>query len=340
MSELRIVELDPFDGAMFDRWYQAYDEADRHGREETATLWAHDELQATMQENARRRFDLGYLGLVADEVVTTGHMRGSLLDNLNVAELGVSTVPGQRAKGYGSSMLAHLEQEALRRGRTTVTAGVAWPGDGHPEGAGEPDLEFALHRGYALGLVDVQRRLSLPVNEELLDKLALEAAGHHESYTLRSWVGPVPEELLQGWAELTASLMTEAPLGDMDREPEAVDLDAVREDEALIAQQGRTMYATVALDREGRAVAYSNLVISEKSDRAFQWGTLVRQSDRGHRLGLAVKVANLRQLQRERPDATAVITWNADVNAHIVAVNERLGFRAVERSGELQKKLA
>ena len=100
------------------------------------------------------------------------------------------------------------------------------------------------------------------------------------------------------------------------------------------------MYASVALDREGWAAAYSNLVISEKSDRAFQWGTLVRQADRGHRLGLAVKVANLRQLQRERPDATAVITWNADVNAHMVAVNERLGFRAVERSGELQKKLA
>jgi len=340
MSDLRIVDLDPFDKTMFDEWYRVYDEADRHGRAETATLWAPEELRVTMQEDARRRFDVGWVGLAEDEAVTIGHLRGSLLDNLSVAELAVGTVPSQRGKGHGSAMVAHLEREALRRGRTTVTAGVAWPADGHPEGEGEPYLEFALHRGYALGLVDVQRRLKLPVDESLLDQLSREAAAFHEGYTLRSWAGAVPDELLQGWAELTASLMTEAPLGEMDREPEAVDLAAVREDEALIAQQGRAMYATVAQDRHGEVVAYSNLVISESSERAFQWGTLVSRAHRGHRLGLAVKVANLRLLQHQRPDATAVITWNADVNAHMIGVNERIGFRPVERAGELQKKLA
>jgi hypothetical protein len=63
----------------------------------------------------------------------------------------------------------------------------------------------------------------------------------------------------------------------------------------------------------------------------------VRRSARGHRLGLALKVANLRLLQRERPDILSVTTYNAEVNAHMIGVNQRLGFRPVARLGEFQK---
>ena len=73
--------------------------------------------------------------------------------------------------------------------------------------------------------------------------------------------------------------------------------------------------------------------------KAYQWGTLVRRDARGHRLGLAVKVANQRLLQRERPDLRVLTTYNAEVNHHMVAVNERLGFVPVARLGEFQKRL-
>jgi RimJ/RimL family protein N-acetyltransferase len=74
--------------------------------------------------------------------------------------------------------------------------------------------------------------------------------------------------------------------------------------------------------------------------RAYQWGTLVRPAHRGHRLGMAVKVANLRQLQEAVPGVDHVITWNAESNARMVAVNDRLGFVPTERMGEFQKRLA
>ena len=104
--------------------------------------------------------------------------------------------------------------------------------------------------------------------------------------------------------------------------------------------QGRTMYQTVALDASGTVVAYSNLAATKHfPDRAFQWGTLVRRADRGHRLGLAVKAATSSCSSASEPGVRRLHTWNAEVNSHMIGVNERFGFRPVERLGEFQKLL-
>jgi hypothetical protein len=52
----------------------------------------------------------------------------------------------------------------------------------------------------------------------------------------------------------------------------------------------------------------------------------VLDEHRGHRLGLAVKLANLDFLARELPTAHRVITSNAAVNAPMIAVNDLMGF--------------
>jgi GNAT superfamily N-acetyltransferase len=70
--------------------------------------------------------------------------------------------------------------------------------------------------------------------------------------------------------------------------------------------------------------------------RAYQWDTLVLPEHRGHRLGLALKVANLARMQAGHPDRTELHTFNAEDNPPMAAVNDALGFRAVERMGEWQ----
>ncbi len=54
---------------------------------------------------------------------------------------------------------------------------------------------------------------------------------------------------------------------------------------------------------------------------------------------LLVPDKTLALLQRESPFTRRVLTWNAEVNGHMIGVNERLGFVPVERSGEFQKRL-
>ncbi len=340
MSRLEIFAVDPHDPASFDPWWQAYHDAEAHGRGEHATIWRLEELRPLLQDPGRRRWMAGWSGLVDGRVVTTGWLGTPLLDNPDRAELAVTTLPEHGRRGHAGAMLVHLEQVAADRGRTVLVGESAWAYDAGPDGTGTPGRELARAHGYDLALGDVQRRLGLPVPAGLLDELEAEAAAHHPTYTLRSWVGPVPDELVADVAEVSAALMTEAPTGALDLEPEAPDVDALREDEALMLKQGRVRYGTVALDAAGRVAAYTDLGTTvHEPGRAYQWGTLVRRADRGHRLGLAVKVANLRLLQRERPDMVRVTTYNAEVNEHMIGVNERLGFEPVERLGEFQKRL-
>lgn len=340
MSELEVREVDPFDAVAFDAWHGVYAEAERFGREDVATVWQLEELRVQMQERSARAWTRAYAGLVDGRAVVAGWIRTPLLDNLDRAELSAHVLPSHRRRGLGSAMVAHLESVARERGRSILGAEAHWSYDAGSEGTGESGPGFAAALGYDLALGDVQRVLRLPVAAEVLDGLEREAAPHHAAYTLRSWVGRVPEDLLPGWVELSSSLMTEAPTGDLTVEPEKADLEAHREHEGIRERQGREKYNTVALDADGVVVAYSDIATTvHEPGRAYQWGTLVRRDHRGHRLGVAVKVANLRVLQRERPDVDHVVTYNAEVNAHMVGVNELLGYRPVARLGEFQKQL-
>jgi len=345
-ERIDVVPVDPHDGGLVDAWHAAYHLADTHGRARTAAPWQHDEMVVELLEPSPRQATTCYAGLVEGRVVSVGHIELPLLDNPHLAAVQVWTVPGERDRGYAAAVLARLEEHARAAGRSVLVSEVPWPWSAGPEPGetwpdGVPGVGFARRHGYELALADVQRRLDLPVPDAVLDELAAEAAEEHRGYELRAWVGPLPADLVAGWARLAASIDVEAPSGDLDLEPMSADVDAVRDDERRLARQGRSRWHAVALDRDGEVVAYSELVTTvHEPDRAYQWGTLVRPADRGHRLGMAVKVANLRQLQRGAPAIDHVTTWNAEANGPMVAVNDRLGFVPVERMGEFQKWLA
>ena len=337
---LEILPLDPHDDAALDAWHHVYLVSARHELGEVATPWQLEEVRAMLQDTGSRARSLGWSAVLDGEAVGAGWLRTPLLDNLELAELDVHVLPSARRRGVASALLARLESEAAARGRRVMTGLASWPHDAGSAGTGASGPEFARAVGFELALSEVQRELALPVEDRVLAGLADDAARAHGAYTLRSWTGPVPDDLLDGWARLTSTLVTESPTGDLEVEQEAASADAVREQEAMLERQGRTKYNTVALSADGDLVAYSDLATTiHEPGRAYQWGTLVHPAHRGHRLGVAVKVANLRLLQAERPDIARVTTYNAEVNHHMVGVNEAMGFRPVARLGDFQKKL-
>jgi RimJ/RimL family protein N-acetyltransferase len=91
----------------------------------------------------------------------------------------------------------------------------------------------------------------------------------------------------------------------------------------------------------GQLVAYTDIGWSEHIDgTAFQWMTIVDPLHRGRHLGLLIKAANLRLLRREQPSVERVLTWNAESNKHMIAINERLGFRPQLRFCQWQLRVS
>ena len=88
----------------------------------------------------------------------------------------------------------------------------------------------------------------------------------------------------------------------------------------------------------GELAAYSVLELAPgKPWLADQDDTLVAASHRGHRLGMLVKIRNLRRLLAEYPAVERVITFNAAENDHMLAINIALGFRPAGWDGEWQR---
>ena len=59
---------------------------------------------------------------------------------------------------------------------------------------------------------------------------------------------------------------------------------------------------------------------------------------RGHRLGLLLKAEMMRWLAEAEPQIATIDTDNAESNRHMIAVNERLGYRVVGRILQLQRR--
>src|SRR5699024_5037425 len=68
----------------------------------------------------------------------------------------------------------------------------------------------------------------------------------------------------------------------------------------------------------------------------WQENTLVMPDHRGHRLGLALKVATHRQLRERAPQLRSLVTWNSHVNPWMIEINEKLGYEIVYREMVLQ----
>ena len=296
-----------------------------------------------------------YAARLGGELVGLCSVTLPLRENTASAGIDVLVAPAYRRCGWGRRLLEYAESVAATRGRTSLDAYCEIPREQAERpgtllqaksGAGglprdEASTAFAADAGYELEQVERSSRLALPVPAERLEMLETEASAHALDYRILAWTEACPEEFVVEYSALKARMSTDVPTAGLDWGAEDWDAARVREEERTLVRSGvQALVAAAMHSTSGRLAAYTVLNWRPEVPAAvIQQDTLVSAEHRGHRLGMLVKLANLRLAQQRWPAARSVLTWNASENQHMLAINISLGFKPAGYEGEWQKRL-
>lgn len=336
---LDIRPLDLFDDEQLSAFDRVYAESDRDGRP-YASPWPLAERRAAWLMPATAQRYEGWLCYAGDEVQGVAEIELPLLDNTHLGDAAIY-VPGRlRRRGVGTALaqqvMTRLREESRRVVQAFISGAQITP-DGSPTAAPSPGEAFAARFDLTKRLVDVHRVLELPVADSRLRELAEQAAAASAGYRLMSWIDTCPVEHVAAYCRLKAAMVEQAPMGELEVEPEVWDEGRLREAEQELAAMGRSRYAHVAVAPDGVMVGQTEITVPRHDpERVYQWDTLVLPGHRGHRLGITLKVANHLAVQDHHPDRREAHTWNAASNTAMIAVNDALGYRPVEIMGEWQ----
>jgi GNAT superfamily N-acetyltransferase len=257
-----------------------------------------------------------------------------LQENTDSVDVELAVVPAYRRRGVGSLLLNAVVDRARQEGRRLLSGAIM----GDALTGRSPGSAFAERQGFVQRHVELHQVIELPLSGERLLELEQRIPGH--GYRLVQWREHTPDEWVEQFADALSVMTQEVPTGELEFEPSRWTPERLREVEARRLKQGRFCHTTVAVAPDGRLAAYTQMGGAAASpDRLYQWDTLVRPEHRGQRLGMAVKLANLRSLQAGLERPAVLHTWNAPENGPMIAVNEHLGFRPIARRSNWQRVL-
>lgn len=300
-------------------------------------------------------------------LVGRAEVRMPLISETDIAQIVVDVDPDELSEGIGRSLLSAAEQLAYGESRRVIRLvtehpaselkAPAGPGDGSVMGgetsgvgvqwidaadgsgklpASHRQTRFAEHAGYELQTVSSFALLDVPLPQERIESIerSLESVPFTERYALHTWVDSAPEELLEPLARLHARLPSDSFVKPIVSDPDPWDAERVRRTERLREEDGDRSLMAVAEDRDnGELVGMTELILAQhRPTLALQDETLVIREHRGRRLGMRLKMANLKQLTEVQPEVETVYSWTHTGNDRMNWVNAQLGFQDAGQS--------
>jgi GNAT superfamily N-acetyltransferase len=253
-------------------------------------------------------------------------------DNGHLGYVRVTVDPAMRRRGLGRRLFEAGVEKVRAEGRSLVVT------DCFDQTAG---VDFAKALGLARASEEVERVQDLlSLDWTRLDQEYASAESRAAEYELVRMPGATPEDVIADVARMTAAI-NDAPTDDLDIEDEVYTPERIRAFDAALLAHDRRAYRLVARHRGTGVLAGHTMVAVEGDQPWYGWqcDTSVLREHRGHRLGLLLKIAMLRWLAEDEPQLRTLDTWNAASNAHMIGVNEVLGYRVVASGITWQKYL-
>jgi GNAT superfamily N-acetyltransferase len=243
-------------------------------------------------------------------------------DNRNQGIAEITVDPLSRRRGIGRALYAAAVERTRAASRSVLI--IEAPGGS----AGERFLDVL---GVDVGPGEQLRHQDVTALDwAVLDDMYADAVAQAADYEIREIPPEAPDDMV---TELIAviSAINDAPADVRHAEPDRYPPERIRAYEVGEEGIGRIGYRLVAVHTSSGVFAgYTGIgVDAERPWYATQYITSVRAEHRGHRLGLLLKIAMMRLLRDREPALRTVSTWNSPDNAHMIAVNETLGYRLI-----------
>jgi len=137
----------------------------------------------------------------------------------------------------------------------------------------------------------------------------------------------VPEADLEQYCRIYTETMNQQPMGEL--EGEMIDSpERRRSDEARSRKNGIDWLTMISRERDGTISGLTEVIrIGGEEHRMIQQLTGVDHRYRGRGLGKWLKAAMLMHIRSKYPGVKMIMTGNANENAPMLTINQRMGFR-------------
>ncbi|NPD89774.1 MAG: GNAT family N-acetyltransferase [Asgard group archaeon] len=238
-------------------------------------------------------------------------------ENKHLCQLNIAVLPDYHRKGIGTALLKVCVQKAQSLNRTVIETGTD-----HDSGRA-----FLKKHGAEFTIEAAENRLELEdVDWDLMQSWVDEGPKRAEDVTIESFYD-CPEEILDEYCEMYTEALNMQPLGDSEHRAN-IDGKFRRQIEKRFRDTGNTYYTLISREKDGRISGMTEILYDPREGhRIVQELTGVRPEFRGRGLGKWLKGKMILHIKDTYPDVQRIITGNAEANAPMLSINERMGFK-------------
>jgi GNAT superfamily N-acetyltransferase len=248
--------------------------------------------------------------------------------NAHMAWVEPEVLVPHRRRGVGRALLAKAAEVAQRRDRSLLIGGTDE----------EDGRRFIDTLGAQVALTWRENRLVLDqVDWEMVERWVAEGASRSPHTTLRFTENYPDDDLIEEFCEVANETSNQEPRGDLDLGDEFFTPEILRKRVDSFVRAGGTLPRAITIEEDKRISGYTVMgYFPSEGSLIHQYGTGVREVYRGRGLGKWVKAAMLLHVRSEFPEVKVVVTGNATINAPMLSINDRLGFKPYKDGVEAQ----
>lgn len=233
-------------------------------------------------------------------------------------------LPEYRRQGFGKFLLEKTVKDFDERGITLIQGDTTY----------DSGRAFAENFGATVAIESRVNRLYMnDVDWQLIESWVTESSQANPDVTIEIFEGLPGEADIEAFARLYTEVMNQQPFEELEGVEMGITPEKLRKIHEQAQDRGDIRVTRITRESDGTISGLTEIVYnSQRPHLARQDLTGVQSQYRGRGLGKWLKADMLLYIRETYPDVEYINTGNANSNAPMLSINERMGFKLYKHS--------